>query len=272
MAESNLHNQVAVFSIFTKKNVEIDDYPFPSDISYDNEIDYHMFTTISIENPGKWNIHNWEETPDFKWTTPRVIEKYLIVVWIDPKWFSQNLYLPRSEQLIQKMTSRLFSFMVSSTGESVLNELTFRPLKESIGREKKEIPAKDMGDEKDYDNGVEKEFDFSFFIRRNNYETLQVLEKIYHLISNDSTNENTVALETLKEYNMKIGSQVDITLNPPHLMNFEHGIKISSIILNSTTKRVSFSKQRVAIAFFGITRTLVHTLRSIHQNILKVFE
>lgn len=272
MAKSNLHNQVAMFSVFTEKHAEIDDYPFPSNILYDNEIDYHMFTTIPIQNPGKWTVHTWEEIPDFKWTTPSILEKYLILIWIDPRWFSQNLYLPRSEQLIQKMTSRIFSFMISSRGESVLKELTFRPLKYSTRKMIKEISSKDMNDKKEYDNDVEKEFDFSFFVRKNNNETLQILEKIYYLKSNDSTNENSAVTETLKEYNMKIGLQVDITLNPPHLINSQHGINISSLLLNRTEIQKWFPRQRVAIAFFGITRTLAHTLRSIHQNILKVFE
>ena len=236
-------------------------------INYEKNIDYHFFTNSTFISSKKWKINHCKIPEDskekLKYILPKILEKYSIIIYLDSKVLSNPVKIPSSEQIVLKMMNRDLSIM-QMWDQTVLNDLKMTMM-HSTGKMTK-------GELNTSLNNEIKPLTLSFFIRRNTKNVNNFMNSLFqHMVQASEEDEKYILVKLLFMYKFD-NRKIDLSLNIPHLTNKDFGITVPTVMLSEIEKQNYFPQKRVAIGFYGITRSLKHTFRSICQNIFKPFE
>jgi hypothetical protein len=259
-------NIIAIYSFRFSENYNDDNYNIES-INYEKNIDYHFFTDSTFISSKKWKINHceipkgWKEK--LKYILPKILQKYSIIIYLDSKMLLNPVTIPSSDQIFLKMMNREMS-IVQMWDQTVLNDLKMT-MKYSTDKTTK-------GELNTSLNNEIKPLTLSFFIRRNTENVNNFMNSLFEqMVQASEEDEKYILAKLLFMYKFD-NRKIDLSLNIPHLTNKDFGITVPTVMLSKIEKQNYFPQKRVAIGFYGITRSLKHTLRSIYQNIFKPFE
>jgi hypothetical protein len=246
-------------------------------LNFDPRIDYFFYTEQANIKSKYWNVHQvtLNEPPQnsmlniyrynskyFKYHLPENLIDYDIVVWIDSKIIQRRAILPTYDNIINRMEVRKIAFHKHKDRETTKEEI-------DITIEKK-LENKDnvlkFYDKINVNNFELPLIDSCFMMYRNELIVHKFLGKIWEtLIEYGLKRDQNVisyAFSFFSEY-LTI-DDIDLTLGRP--------MPSGKDILPKEFIEENFKKKKVAILFWGITRSLKYTYPSIAKSILNVLE
>ena len=249
-------------------------------INHDSKIDYFFYTDDDNVTSKLWKIHKVKvkqpplksvldtyryNAKYYKYHLPDELKNYDIIIWMDSKVLFWSGILPSYDIIVNKMKNRKISMIKHPDRETAQEEirqtLAWKLENKTNG---KNFLTKIVGNKFKLPL-----VDTCLIIYQNIENTRVFLKQIFdELMQNGLKRDQNIISYTFEKTHQLQLYDVDLTLSDPVRSARR---RFSKKYANSSL-HAHFPKKKVALLFWGLTRSLKHTYPSIYKNILHVLE